>query len=56
MYAPVVTRFLTWRPDIGSEALAYCQAVRAHPLISTWYADAAKEPDDWLLADYENTA
>jgi glutathione S-transferase len=56
MYAPVVTRFLTWRPEIGGAALAYCQAVRAHPLVSAWYTAAASEPDDWLLADYENSS
>jgi glutathione S-transferase len=56
MYAPVVTRFLTWRPDIGAATLAYCQAVRAHPLVSAWYADAAAEPDDWLLEGYETPA
>jgi glutathione S-transferase len=54
MYAPVVTRFLTWRPEIGAVTLAYCQAVRAHPLVNAWYAGAVAEPDDWLLADYEN--
>jgi glutathione S-transferase len=56
MYAPVVTRFLTWRPDIGAATLAYCRAVRAHSLVSAWYSDAAAEPDDWLLAEYENPA
>jgi glutathione S-transferase len=56
MYAPVVTRFLTWRPEIGAATLAYCQAVRAHPLVDAWYSDAAAEPEAWLLAEYENPA
>ena len=55
MYAPVVTRFLTWRPEISPGTHAYCDAVRAHPLVSAWYDGAAAEPDDWLLPDYENT-
>jgi hypothetical protein len=27
--------------------------VRAHPLVEEWYAAAAQEPDDWLIAAYE---
>lgn len=54
MYAPVVTRFITWRPQLGSATHAYCDAVRAHPLVSAWYDAAAKEPNDWLLPDYED--
>lgn len=53
MYAPVVTRLLTWRPEIGAETRAYCDAVRAHPLVSAWYDAAAAEPAEWLLTDYE---
>jgi len=53
MYAPVVTRFLTWRPEISAATTAYVDAVRAHPLVSEWYDAAAKEPADWLVDDYE---
>lgn len=53
MYAPVVTRFLTWRPEISAATQTYCDAVRAHPLVSAWYDAAAAEPADWLLPDYE---
>jgi glutathione S-transferase len=53
MYAPVITRFLTWKPEISSETRAYCDAVRAHPLVSAWYDRAAAEPEAWLLPDYE---
>jgi glutathione S-transferase len=53
MYAPVVTRFLTWKPDIDAKTRAYCEAVRAHPLVSAWYDGAAAEPPEWLLPDYE---
>ncbi len=56
MYAPVVARFLTWRPEIGAETRAYCDAVRAQPLVAAWYEAAAAEPAEWLLPDYENAA
>lgn len=54
MYAPVVARFLTYEPPLGAEARAYCDAVRAHPLVGQWYAGAATEPAGWLLDKYEN--
>ena len=53
MYAPVVARFLGWQPDVSPQTLAYCAAVRAHPLVAEWYDGAAAEPDDWLIDDYE---
>jgi glutathione S-transferase len=56
MYAPVVARFLTWRPEIGAATRAYCDAVRGHPLVTAWYDGAAAEPSEWLLPDYEKTA
>ena len=55
MYAPVVARFLTWRPEISTATQAYVDAVRAHPLVMEWYDGAAREPADWLVADYEVT-
>jgi glutathione S-transferase len=56
MYAPVVTRLLTWKPEIFPPTQEYCDAVRAHPLVAAWYDAAAAEPDDWKLADYETVA
>ena len=53
MYAPVVTRLLTWKPPISAGTQAYCDAVRAYKLVAAWYDAAAAEPDDWLLPDYE---
>lgn len=53
MYAPIVARFLTWQPELGPEARAYCAAVRADPLVAEWYDLAAKEPAAWLLPKYE---
>ena len=53
MYAPVVTRFLTWQPAVSDATRAYCDAVRAYPLVAAWYDAAAAEPDEWKLPDYE---
>ena len=53
MYAPVVARFLTYRPELSAASAAYCDAVRAHPLVTSWYDAAAQEPDSWLLEKYE---
>lgn len=53
MYAPVVTRFLTYRPELAADSRAYCEAVRAHPLIADWYDAAAAEPEAWTIARYE---
>jgi glutathione S-transferase len=53
MYAPVVARFLTWKPQLTDATLAYCQSVRAQPLVAAWYDAAAAEPPEWLVEDYE---
>lgn len=53
MFAPVVARFLGWKPDISAATRAYCDAVRAHPLVSAWYDAALAEPDSWLVEGYE---
>jgi glutathione S-transferase len=56
MFAPVVTRFLTYRPVLTATTEAYCAAVRQHPLMQRWYAEAAAEPAAWNLDNYENLA
>ena len=56
MYAPVVARLLTYRPELAADTLAYCEAVRAHALVADWYAQAAQEPAAWLLDRYESMA
>ncbi len=53
MYAPVVARFLTWRPELSVASRAYCAAVRAHPLVAAWYDAAEREPAAWRLPEYE---
>jgi glutathione S-transferase len=56
MYAPVVARLITYRPEIAPATRAYCAAVRAHPLVAAWYDAAAAEPAEWLLDKYEHPA
>lgn len=53
MYAPVVSRLLTYRPPITKTTHRYVDAVRAHPLMEEWYTAAAAEPDEWKIAKYE---
>jgi glutathione S-transferase len=53
MYAPVVARLLTYQPELSAVSAAYCGAVRAHPLVRTWYDEAAAEPQAWHLPSYE---
>lgn len=53
MYAPIVARLLTYQPKLSEQNLAYCKAVRNHPLVAQWYELAAKEPASLLLDKYE---
>ncbi len=53
MFAPVVARLLTYEPPIAADTRAYCDAVRAQPLVARWYDLAAQEPAAWLLDKYE---
>lgn len=53
MFAPVVTRFLTYGVDLSARAASYCASVRAHPLVDEWYRAAAQEPAAWMLEKYE---
>ena len=51
MFAPVVSRMQTYDLPVSPEAKAYCAAVRAHPFVERWYADAATEP--WTIDQFE---
>ena len=55
MFAPVVARFLGWGVEGSAETAAYCSAVRGFALVREWYDDAAAEPAEWLIGDYEKT-
>ena len=53
MFAPVVARLLCCQPPLAADTRAYCDSVRAHPLVTAWYDAAAQEPAEWRLAHYE---
>ncbi len=44
MYAPVVTRFRTYRIALEPEADAYCETIMALPAMQEWIAAARVEP------------
>ena len=56
MFAPVVARFISYQPPLSAVAQSYVQAVRAHPLVDTWYRLAMDEPLSWQLDKYESPA
>jgi glutathione S-transferase len=51
MYAPVVSRFVTYGLDVGNMSRAYMDAVMALPAWTEWRAAALKEP--WVLPQDE---
>ena len=53
MFAPVVSRLLSYAVPLQRQAASYRDAVRAHPLMLRWYEAAVEEPASWLLDRYE---
>jgi glutathione S-transferase len=51
MYAPVVTRFRTYKIELEREADAYCEAVMALSAMQEWSAAARNEP--MVIDQYE---
>ncbi len=51
MYAPVVTRFITYAVPVPSFAAVYMKAVLSHPHVSEWIDKAQDEP--WVIDQYE---
>ncbi|HEV3178722.1 MAG TPA: glutathione S-transferase family protein [Stellaceae bacterium] len=51
MYAPVVSRFRTYKVELDAEAQAYCDAVWSWPPMQEWAAAAKNEP--WVIEDSE---
>ena len=46
MFAPVVTRFLTYDVKLPAPCVRYCQTIMAMPEMKEWVAAAKLEPDD----------
>ncbi len=53
MYAPVVTRFLTYHVKLDRTAIHYCQTVMAMPEMKEWIAAAKRELEDIEELDME---
>jgi glutathione S-transferase len=53
MFAPVVTRFLTYEVRLDADCSAYCRTIMAMPLMQQWIAAAKAEPDDVAELDVE---
>jgi glutathione S-transferase len=46
MYAPVVTRFITYDVELDSDCAGYCEQIMALPDMVEWYEAARQEPDE----------
>jgi glutathione S-transferase len=46
MYAPVVTRFITYDVQLDSDCAAYCERIITLPQMVEWFAAAMQEPDE----------
>jgi glutathione S-transferase len=46
MYAPVVTRFLTYDVPLNKACADYCRTIMAMPEMQEWLADALLEPEE----------
>jgi glutathione S-transferase len=54
MFAPVVTRFITYSLPVAQFAIPYMQAVISHPWMQDWIASAQAE--DWVIEKFEGPA
>jgi glutathione S-transferase len=53
MFAPVVTRFLTYDVKLDSECAAFAQAIMAMPMMHEWVEAAKTEQDEVAELDVE---
>jgi glutathione S-transferase len=51
MFAPVVTRFVTYQVAVPRFAAAYMEAILSHPWLREWIEAAQEEP--WVIEQYE---
>jgi glutathione S-transferase len=51
MFAPVITRFVTYNFTLPGFAAAYVEAMIAHPWMQAWYDGA--ENEEWVIEKYE---
>ena len=54
MYAPVVTRFITYGVPVPPFAALYVKAVLSQPAVGEWIDQAQDEP--WVIEQYEDAA
>lgn len=54
MFAPVVTRFITYSLPVARFAQPYMQAVISHPFMQEWIGGAQAE--DWVIERFEQAA
>jgi glutathione S-transferase len=53
MYAPVVTRFLTYDVKLDPQCAGYCERIMALPGVVAWRAAAMLEPEELEELDME---
>jgi len=53
MFAPVVTRFMTYDVRLDSDCAAYCNSIMALPAMQEWIGGAQAEPDEMVELDVE---
>lgn len=53
MYAPVVTRFLTYDVKLNKACVEYCRTIMALPEMKEWLAAAKREPEEIEELDME---
>jgi glutathione S-transferase len=54
MYAPVVSRFVTYSIPVARFAIPYMQAIMSHPFMQDWIAAAQEE--EWVIEKFEGAS